>query len=196
MRQCSKCGRPEGQGRPTCFYCGGQVVELGGHHLPLKCPRCSASLEAQILDGVELDICMDCGGAWYDREELEQRLTQASSESEDSEDGDSKPDWQRSDQIYLSCPKCSKPMNRMNFGRGSGIIIDMCGPHGLFLDSGEFEAISAYQGSGDAEIDRKLHQRRQDVRDAQQKRDRARERQKEISRRRGRWLSGRWGGFV
>lgn len=161
----------------------------------MKCPRCSTLLEAQIFDGVELDICMNCGGAWYDREELEERLAQASTGTEEEGESGAKPDWQRSEQIYLECPKCSKPMNRMNFGRGSGIIVDVCGPHGLFLDSGEFEAIASYQGSGDAKIHANLHQRRKDVQDAQKKRDRARERQKEMARMRRRWLSGPWGGF-
>jgi Zn-finger nucleic acid-binding protein len=32
-------------------------------------------------------------------------------------------------------------MNRSNYGGGSGVIVDVCGPHGVFLDRGEMTKI-------------------------------------------------------
>jgi hypothetical protein len=40
-------------------------------------------------------------------------------------------------------------MNRVNFGRTSGTIVDVCRGHGTFLDSGELQAILAFiEGGG------------------------------------------------
>jgi hypothetical protein len=38
----------------------------------LECPRCDAKLEGIVFDGVEIDVCGNCGGAWLDAGELEQ----------------------------------------------------------------------------------------------------------------------------
>ena len=38
----------------------------------LECPRCDGKLEGIVFDGVEIDVCNACGGAWLDAGELEQ----------------------------------------------------------------------------------------------------------------------------
>ena len=38
----------------------------------LGCPKCEGTLEAVIVDKVEIDVCNTCGGAWLDAGELEQ----------------------------------------------------------------------------------------------------------------------------
>ncbi len=42
---------------------------------------------------------------------------------------------------YRPCPQCGKMMNRQNFGRLSGAIVDTCGGHGTFLDRGELHQV-------------------------------------------------------
>ena len=40
-------------------------------------------------------------------------------------------------------------MNRLNFGRLSGTVVDVCKGHGTFLDAGELHAIVSFiQGGG------------------------------------------------
>ncbi len=39
-------------------------------------------------------------------------------------------------------------MNRSNFGGGSGVIVDVCGPHGAFLDRGELTRIVDFVEKG------------------------------------------------
>ncbi len=42
------------------------------------------------------------------------------------------------DQVrYLPCPLCKELMNRVNFGRRSGVIVDVCAAHGTWFDAGE-----------------------------------------------------------
>ncbi len=38
----------------------------------LQCPKCQGTLEAVIVDQVEIDVCNKCGGVWLDAGELEQ----------------------------------------------------------------------------------------------------------------------------
>ena len=39
-------------------------------------------------------------------------------------------------------------MNRSNYGGGSGVIVDVCGPHGVFLDRGELTKIVDFLEKG------------------------------------------------
>ena len=38
----------------------------------IQCPKCDATLEGVIVDGVQIDVCKKCGGVWLDAGELEQ----------------------------------------------------------------------------------------------------------------------------
>jgi Zn-finger nucleic acid-binding protein len=39
-------------------------------------------------------------------------------------------------------------MNRSNYGGGSGVIVDVCGPHGVFFDRGELTRIVDFLEKG------------------------------------------------
>ncbi|MCB1036418.1 MAG: zf-TFIIB domain-containing protein, partial [Acidobacteria bacterium] len=45
---------------------------------------------------------------------------------------------------YRPCPVCGKLMNRQNYGRRSGIIVDRCGEHGIWFDHEELDRILAW----------------------------------------------------
>jgi Zn-finger nucleic acid-binding protein len=49
---------------------------------------------------------------------------------------------------YLRCPECKNMMNRKNFARVSGVIIDLCSRHGVWFDSGEMEKIMHFIAHG------------------------------------------------
>ncbi len=49
---------------------------------------------------------------------------------------------------YIKCPVCGEVMNRMNYARISGVIVDYCKRHGFWLDNGELEKIAAFVASG------------------------------------------------
>jgi Zn-finger nucleic acid-binding protein len=38
---------------------------------------------------------------------------------------------------YVKCPLCHELMNRNNFGKRSGVIVDVCKAHGVWFDKGE-----------------------------------------------------------
>jgi Zn-finger nucleic acid-binding protein len=51
--------------------------------------------------------------------------------------------WQREIE-YRKCPECGGAMQRKNFGRRSGVVVDWCGSHGTWLDPHEMEDIAAF----------------------------------------------------
>jgi Zn-finger nucleic acid-binding protein len=55
---------------------------------------------------------------------------------------------------YRPCVVCGKMMNRVNFGRVSGTVVDVCRGHGTFLDAGELHAIAAFIMDGGLDLAR------------------------------------------
>jgi Zn-finger nucleic acid-binding protein len=47
----------------------------------------------------------------------------------------------RSPREYIPCPDCRQLMNRKNFGNISGVLVDICKPHGFWFDAGELGRI-------------------------------------------------------
>ena len=83
---------------------------------------------------------------------------------------------------YRRCVACGKMMNRLNFGRVSGTVVDVCKGHGVFLDSGELHQIAVFLQSGG--LDRARQQQIEDLQEAQE-RLRSLQRQQEIYEDRG-----------
>ena len=52
---------------------------------------------------------------------------------------------------YRKCPVCRGTMQRKNFARRSGIIVDWCGKHGTWLDADELEDLASYILAGGLE---------------------------------------------
>jgi Zn-finger nucleic acid-binding protein len=55
---------------------------------------------------------------------------------------------------YAPCPQCGQLMNRMNFARCSGVIVDVCKGHGTWFDRDELSSIIQFIGSGGFELSR------------------------------------------
>ena len=86
--------------------------------------------------------------------------------------------WRRGRQVP-TCLRCGKMMNRVNFGRLSGAVVDVCRGHGTYLDAGELHQIVEFIRGGGIERarQRQLEEMRQEKRDleALESRVRARE---------------------
>jgi Zn-finger nucleic acid-binding protein len=55
---------------------------------------------------------------------------------------------------YRQCPHCNSMMNRRNFGTLSGVVIDECPRHGVFLDPDELQAIETFISLGGRELEK------------------------------------------
>lgn len=139
-------------GSRFCAHCGAEATrEHMDEDKPLKCPRCREDMQALRLGSVTARECAQCGGLWLDPESL-QALANAREESAGVVSAlaarvpldTTPPDVVR----YVPCPRCDKLMNRSNFARSSGVILDVCKAHGVWLDRGELQRVIHFVESG------------------------------------------------
>lgn len=108
----------------------------------VSCPRCQIALKKARL-GL---ICRKCEGCWFRFGELDRAI--AASESALIGAGLKATLESDSPQIDLSpdvyCPICTKKCRRFPYLVDSGIIVDACSKHGMWLDDGELSAIRSY----------------------------------------------------
>ena len=73
--------------------------------------------------------------------------------------------------MYVKCPECSTVMNRTNFAKRSGIIIDSCKGHGTWFDSDELPRIVEFVMNGGIEAanERELARAKEEIRRQQAK---------------------------
>lgn len=150
-KKCEHCGKEINKSSRTCPFCSGEVRDVFDPGLSPLCPRCSISLKTHIKDGEVYNLCPKCGGMWLDRDAFHQATKEL--------DVYKKEDTQRKyfrgpvkDPLkYIPCVRCGKLMNRKNFARISGVIIDECRSHGVWLDSGEIEKIRLFIADGGLE---------------------------------------------
>ena len=71
---------------------------------------------------------------------------------------------------YLPCPQCHSTMNRVNFGKVSGVIVDVCKLHGTWFDGGELTLVVSFVAAGGLE---RTRAREREAKQSGQARDRA-----------------------
>jgi Zn-finger nucleic acid-binding protein len=173
MTSCPSCFGKVFSGTRFCPACGTAVAR--GEAVPERatCPACKATMERVTIGTTPLLECPSCDGVWVqagafealcaDREvqtpvlhHLAARATVAVHEAV----------------RYRPCPTCGMMMNRLNFGRVSGTIVDVCRGHGTFLDAGELHAILTFIQAGG--LDRARARELQELRDERRRLEQAR----------------------
>ncbi len=146
--RCNHCGRDVNPKVVHCPFCAGKILVAPIFTNKPVCPRCSTDLEKHSSDDMEIDLCPDCGGIWLDKGEFRM----ATAESNVYRDFKLTEEYSRpsinNDFSYINCVRCNKLMIRENFKRISGVMIDRCGRHGVWLDSGELEKIRHFIADG------------------------------------------------
>ncbi len=114
----------------------------------MNCPNCRALLREDVYEGIEIESCDCCRGAWLDDRELG-KIVQIREVKFDPQErraiaesttitGVVVKDVDRD----LKCPKCGGTTDAVNYGGDTGIIIDRCtGCRGIWVDGGELEKI-------------------------------------------------------
>ena len=149
---CASCFAPMFAGSRFCARCGAEATrELIEEEKPLVCPRCREPMQALRLGATTARECSACGGLWLDPASL-QRLSDQREEHADvvsmlalrTPTVPTPPDVVR----YVPCPVCEKLMNRKNFAQSSGVVLDVCTHHGVWLDRGELERVLGFVAGG------------------------------------------------
>jgi Zn-finger nucleic acid-binding protein len=151
---CPDCGARMSSGARYCMECGLAIEPQARAALPASahCPRCRSCLNQRRV-GAEVYVeCGTCAGLWLAAAQLDQLCERAESEPSvlyalslqqvPARAIDTSP------VRYLKCVRCAEPMHRRNFGGSSGLIVDVCKDHGVWLDHGELERAIAFARSG------------------------------------------------
>jgi Zn-finger nucleic acid-binding protein len=140
IKKCEYCGKDINRKYMICPFCGGHLHEKE-KPLPPACPRCKAPLKVYQANGEEYNLCEKCGGLWVDRGEFHLLTREYDVYRKEDDKGEYLQEPIKDTVEYIPCVRCGKLMNRKNFAKISGVIIDECGKHGVWLDAGELEKI-------------------------------------------------------
>lgn len=146
-----------------CPFCGvRQDIDLRQIHFrdlgtdaSLACPSCSTALsviEFETNPILRIERCNACHDMFFNPGELEAildaqthplvwlDLAQITQIGEDY--------GFHHEVVYRKCPMCPDRMNHVNFGRHSGVILDRCGVHGVWVDGGELRRLTEWWRAG------------------------------------------------
>ncbi|MCE1227714.1 MAG: zf-TFIIB domain-containing protein, partial [Geobacteraceae bacterium] len=123
---------------------------------PRICPRCNIklkTLDLKLNGRFLIDRCEQCMGIFFDPGELEALLEATVSnvtgiDRAGLEAINEKREPNQYPIAYIKCPVCSQLMNRVNFGAKSGVIVDRCKEHGVWLDGGELRQLFEWMKLG------------------------------------------------
>lgn len=138
-----------------CSTCGETI-----HAAPLNaktgkfvCPRCEKPrLVNRKIGAYVVDECPGCSGMWVEYETFNRLVKQQAARADHHVDGGRRGGPNKStlteEVRYIKCPDCKRMMNRFNFAKVSGVVIDECRDHGVWLDGEELGKIAAYVATG------------------------------------------------
>ena len=137
-----------------CMECGIaiEVQALAALPVEAQCPRCECGLRTRAIGTSNVSECEQCGGLWLTEEHFV-AVCERSDEQELASRAltQSAPSTRAPDEHpvrYLPCVVCKDLMTRRNYSQRSGIIIDVCRAHGVWLDHTELEGILSFIRDG------------------------------------------------
>jgi Zn-finger nucleic acid-binding protein len=139
-------------GAKFCPGCGAERARtVDGVAATLPCPGCRGTMALLRVGATELFECAACDGLWVDATTFERLCTNADDQAAVLHQF-STPGAEKTAPVrYRTCARCAQMMNRVNFGRLSGVVVDACRGHGTYLDAGELHRIVAFIQSGGLE---------------------------------------------
>jgi len=152
---CEKCFGMVFVGSRHCQHCGAPVKSPTDRDAaPLQCPRRCGEMRGVRFGGADMWECRACSGLWVDNATLEgliaARLKPAAMLGTGIAMVPPTPVKLQPVQ-YAPCPQCRTLMNRLNFAHTSGIIVDVCTPHGTWFDADELRRVVEFVARGGLE---------------------------------------------
>ncbi len=183
VKACPRCFARVFHGARHCGECGAEVTvpaaaDPEGNATPRNCPRCvNEVLTARVVGDTLLDECPSCHGVFVDMAALDRILSDRQQLRAEAILGIARPQEAAPDvmrhkgPMYVKCPDCAAIMNRRNFARGAGIIIDVCRAHGTWFDADELPRVVQFvmQGGFASAQKRELEHAQQEARLARQR---------------------------
>ena len=145
---------------PRCGAAGDRTdsnVTAGKH-----CPRCRTEMQVVTVGKQKVLECVTCLGLWLTPKAFEKICADKEVHSAvlgSASLTDARRSIEETKVNYIPCPECSQLMNRANFARCSGVIIDLCKKHGVWFDRNELSRIVEFIESGGLELSRTREKR-------------------------------------
>ena len=144
-----------------CHFCGQKIQPemVTGEKSTCVCPVCRGDhvLTSRAFGNISALECNRCAGIWLSAESFRELTERAAQERLDSDDRDP-PHLARPAEVegpppdggkrYRPCPVCGDLMVKQNYGRGSGVIVDVCRNHGVWFDADELPRILDWVRAG------------------------------------------------
>ncbi len=108
----------------------------------MECPKCERELKRIIISGVKVDHCKNCGGLWFDKNELK-IVRDHRDENLSWLEFDL---WEDKNKLITSgksvdCPRDGKPLFKIKYGK-TNVLVDIClDCRGIWLDKDELDKI-------------------------------------------------------
>jgi Zn-finger nucleic acid-binding protein len=142
-------------GSKFCGHCGAIAapVDVSPNGDKSECPRCRVRLEDLTVGDTGLRGCTKCDGMWMTTADFENVCAERERQAAIFSFLDSRGvRTQIMTKVnYVPCPDCGELMNRNNFARSSGVIVDVCRDHGVWFDADELPAIIEFIRAGGME---------------------------------------------
>jgi Zn-finger nucleic acid-binding protein len=175
---CPNCGAASSTDAPACQFCGSRlatvacpscfaVMFIGSKHCQRcgaaaavpeirdakdrKCPRCRSDMVLATIGSTAVLECEQCLGLWLDVPSFEKICADREQQSAVlgvALHAPTSAALETNKVNYVPCPECSQLMNRMNFARCSGVIVDICKKHGTWFDRDELSRIVEFIHGG------------------------------------------------
>jgi Zn-finger nucleic acid-binding protein len=151
---CGACLSMNKQGATFCADCGERLTARveAPEATDEECPRCRIHLRRRSLGDYRPLECPMCCGLFVAASDLDALIRTQEEQGDIAASAQVREPERASllaeDVAYLKCPVCGTMMNRVNYGRISGVIIDSCKEHGHWLDAGELEKIARWVATG------------------------------------------------
>lgn len=154
---CRKCLGAMFVGSKFCVHCGEKVIAAKfGEEKTGSCPRCKVKLKILEIGVNILRECERCDGLWVDVETFEEVCANHEKQAEVLQTVRQNQVHKSPSKIqYVPCPDCKNLMNRNNFARVSGVIVDICKLHGVWCDAEELPRIIEFIRQGGLDFARK-----------------------------------------
>ena len=151
---CPGCFSTMFLGSLHCPKCGAKSVQpqIDLEEKSRSCPRCRIKMNWLQIETTILLECEKCGGLWSSVEAFEticlDRERQAVLLNLTVDKRAMANNIKPAAMSYVPCPECGQLMNRSNYARSSGVLIDSCKQHGVWFDSDELPRIIEFVRAG------------------------------------------------
>lgn len=136
-----------------CHHCATPLAaqSVAGDEQPFHCPVCEdRPLASRHLASISTSVleCQVCAGMWVGLDSFHDLLTNESRGAQGECVSHRRPSATPTEsKRYRACPECRQLMMPRQVGK-SGIILDICGAHGIWLDCDELSHLVAWMRAG------------------------------------------------